>query len=439
MGGDRMTDHNVNDVYVPKKSINKVKLTAILLLGTFIVFFLFKGILVDTNFGGYILMKEYLNGQMEPVLDEGVTWKWGGSIYTYKRAGSYRFVKRQVLKNYRMDISASGPSIEVRFNDGGTATISGYVRFILSEEPEKLINMHSKFRSYDNLVNTGVKQLVIESIQLSAAMMSSEESYTTMRAEFSEIAWDQITNGIYLTEQEQIETKNPKTGKTIIKLLVKIKTEKKKDPKTGEVTDVPLRKENPLSPYGIKVSQFVITDIDYESGIKKQIAEKRSALMETIAVKAKAEKATQERMTAEEVGKKNVMISKYKAEVNKVRDVTNAEMKKDVAEILAEKDVKVAEIDVATARWEKKAKELRAQASFVVNNMKFRADNALELKLKLMLEINQMWAEAFKKSPKNLVPRIMLEGKAGKTNTGNVGNLIDMLTIKTAKDLSEKK
>lgn len=429
-----------NEVYVPKRKVNKVKSLAILLTLVFIIFFFFKGMLVDTNFGGFILIKEYLNGTMTPVKDEGVTWKWGGTTYEYKRAGSYRFVKREVLNQYRMDISASGPSIEVRFNDGGTATISGYVRFVLSEEDEKLLNMHNKFRSYDSLVNTGVKQLVIESIQLSAAMMSSEESYTTKRAEFSEIAWDQITNGVYLTEQEAVKVKNPKTGEIQTKYLVKIKTIKQKDQKTGEMVDVPMRKEDPLKPYGITVSQFVITDIDYESGIKRQIAEKRSALMETIAVKAKAEKAAQERMTAEEVGKRNVMVSKYKAEVTKVKDVTDADRQKEVATILAEKGFQVAKIDVETAKWEKKAKELRAQADFVVNNMKFRADNALELKLKLMLEINQMWADAFKKSPQMLVPRILLDGKSsGKSANNNVDNLLNMLTIKTAKELSEKK
>lgn len=429
-----------NDVYVPKRKVNKVKSFAILLALVFVIFFFFKGMLVDTNKGGYILIKEYLNGTMTPVKDEGVTWKWGGSTYEYKRAGSYRFVKQRVLSNYRMDISASGPSIEVRFNDGGTATISGYVRFVLSIVDDKLLNMHNKFRSYDSLVNTGVKQLVIESIQLSAAMMSSEESYTTKRAEFSELAWDQITNGIYLTEQQALKVKNPKTGEIQTKFLVRIKTEQKKDPQTGEMVEVMMRKEDPLKPYGISVSQFVITDIDYEAGIKKQIAEKRSALMETISVKAKAEKAAQERMTAEEVGKRNVMVSKYKAEVTKVRDVTDADRFKEVARILAEKGLQVAKIDVETARWEKKAKELRAQANFVINNMKFRADNALELKLKLMLEINQMWADAFRKSPQMLVPRIMLDANnGGKKSSSNVDNLLNMLTIKTAKELSEKK
>lgn len=421
---------------------NRPKVFAIALVVIFILFFAFKSVLMDTNYGGYILIKEYLNGTMTPVLEEGVTWKWGGSTYEYKRAGSYRFAPKKVLQMYNFPASASGASIEVRFNDGGTAAISGYVRFVLSElDNVKLLNMHNKFRSYESLVNTGVKQLVIESIQLSAAMMSSEESYTTRRAEFSELAWDQITNGIYMTEQHSTQVKNFKTGEMLVKYVVRIKTRKAKDPVTGEMIDVPMRKENPLSPYGITVSQFVITDIDYESGIKKQIAEKRSALMETIAVKAKAERATQERMTAEEVGKRNVMVSKYKAEVTKVKDVTGADMQKEVARILAEKDVRVAEIDVETAGWEKKAKELRAQAAFVLNNMKFRADNALELKLELMLSINQMWADALKNSPQILVPRIMLEGSGSGKNVkgGSVENLLQMLTIKTAKDLTDSK
>jgi len=428
-----------NDVYVPKRQINKIKSFAILLVAVFVIFFLFKGILVDTNYGGHILIKEYLNGTMTPVMEEGVTWKWGGTTYMYKRAGSYRFAQSKVLKAYKMDISANGPAIEVRFNDGGTATISGYVRFLLSEKPDMLLNMHNKFRSYDNLVSTGVKQLVIESIQLSAAMMSSEESYTTKRAEFSELAWDQITNGVYLTEQETVSVKNPKTNEIQTKYLVKIKTHQVVDPKTGETITEPQRKEDPLSPYDITVSQFVITDIDYEKGIKKQIAEKRSALMETIAVKAKAEKAAQERITAEEVGKRNVMVSKYQAEVTKVKDVTDADMQKEVATILAQRDFKAAEIDVETAKWEKKAKELRAEANFVLNNMKFRADNALELKLELMLGINQMWADAFKKSPQMLVPRIMLDNKSKSSGNNNVENLLNMLTIKTAKDLSDGK
>ena len=54
-----------------------------------------------------------------------------------------------------------------------------------------------------------VKPAIGEALILTASLMSAEESYSGRRAEFSQLAWDQVLNGVYITESEERETVDP--------------------------------------------------------------------------------------------------------------------------------------------------------------------------------------------------------------------------------------
>ena len=139
-----------------------------------------------------------------------------------------------------------------------------------------------------------------------------------------------------------------------------------------------LRKPNPLREYSIAISQFLLDkDIAYEQGVLDQIKTQRGAMMKTVTARAEAQKAEQDRLTAEAKGKAAVMKARYAAEVEKERAVVNAQREKQVAELQAAKKLAVAKLDRETAEQFKQAEILRGQGEAERKRLALPADGAL--------------------------------------------------------------
>jgi hypothetical protein len=356
------------------------------------------GSIVGRNHSGwYTINQTFYFGDLKTYMVPGMYWRLWGIPTKYKYSDIIYFSKHSEEGSRRDE------SIFVRFNDGGTANVTVNVRYILSRAPQDAIKIHRHFRSHENLINTCLRPLVEESVILSAAMMSSEESYTTKRSLFSQLARDQIINGIYLTDQKEIKVKDPVTGEETSSFEVVIK----RDPKTNE----PFRKENPIQLYTIQMSQFVIKEIDYEKAVVAQIQVKREALMATIKAKAEAKKAVEQRKTAEEEGLKDVSVSQYTAMEKKEKAVVDARRQLEVAMKEAEQRRDVAKLQARQAAKELEAATLRAKAEFEVARKRLAADGAVQLKGDYYLKIVQAWTDAFQEAKQGLVPEI--GGSAG--------------------------
>ncbi len=367
-----------------------------------------SGSLVETNNAGWYSIKQAAGtGTMTAYTKPGMFPQNFGDVKKYKAADIVYFSKHE---------NDTDDSIQVRFNDGATAHVSGNVRIDLPSDPEKLIQIHKNFRTYEALIRDTVEQVVSESIILTSALMSAEESYTTKRAEFSQMADDQVKNGVYLTEADTIQTKDPKTGEITIKQIVRIQT----DPKTGEFD----RKPSVLDHYGIRVSQFVIKEIDYEEGVDNQIKSKQEALMTIVSSKAQAEKAQQQRITAEEEGKMNVAKARYLQEVEKTTAIT-----------AAEKELEVAKLGKTKAEFQKQTKILEAEGEGEYRRKIMVADGALQQKLNAYVETQKAWATAMATMQQPLVPGVMMGG-TGSTGGNGAMSLMEMMAAKAARDLS---
>lgn len=344
-----------------------------------------------TSSGWYTINQTFYFGDLVTYMEPGMFWRLWGIPTKYKYSDIIYFSKHSEEGGKRDE------SIFVRFNDGGTAYVTVNVRYILSRSPEDAIKVHRHYRSHENLINTCLRPLVEESVILSAAMMSSEESYTTKRSLFSQLARDQIVNGVYLTEQLETKTVDPVTGEETTTYEVVIKKDK---------NNLPMRKEDPLKLYGIQMSQFVIKEIDYEKAVVAQIQVKREALMATIKAKAEALKAVEQRKTAEEEGMKNVSVSKYSALEEKEQAVVDARRQLEVAVREAEKQLEVAKLNARQAEKELESATLRATAEYEVARKRLAADGAVELKGDYYLRIVEAWTNAFQAAQQNLVPEI---------------------------------
>jgi len=383
------------------------------LAGFFVLLFvlaLSAHLMVETNDAGWISIRQAAGtGTLTAYTQPGMFPRMFGDVERYKQADVLYFSKHDNEGANKDD------SIEVRFNDGATANVTGNIRIELPLDPDKLKNIHTKFRSYDSLIKDTVRQVVSESAILTAALMTAEESYTTKRAEFSQLADDQVRNGVYLTEAEAISVKDPKSGETLVKQVVRI---------ARDTEGKPLRKESVLSQYGIRVTQFVVKEIDYQDTVAKQIDQKQQAIMQVVSAKAQAEKAVQDRLTAEEVGRKNVAVAKYEQEVKRATAVTMAEQELDVAKLhkSAEEQNKLALI-------------LKGEGEGEYRRKLMVADGALDKKLATYEKVNQFWADALAHSANPLVLGIVF-GQTG-AQTGNAAQtMMELMSLKAAKDLS---
>lgn len=395
-----------------KSEVSEIFSRKLLALGFFgviaVVAALLSPKLIETTPSGtYIIKQAVGTGTMTAYTTPGMFIQGFGDVFRYRASDIFYFSKHEN--------EGTDESIEVRFNDGATARVSGNVRIELPADPQKLLDIHSKFRSYNALIQDTIEQVVSESVILTSALMSAEESYTTKRAEFSQMADDQVKNGVYLTEADTVETKDSKTGEVTKKQIVRV--QKNDD---GSID----RKPSVLSQYGIRVTQFVIKEIDYEEGVDQQINTKQQALMKTVSAKAEAEKAQQDRLTAEEVGKKDVAVARYQQEVEKAKAIT-----------AAEKELEVARLGKIKAEFQKQTKILEAEGEGEYRRKIMVADGALAQKLAAYVETQKLWAEAFANVKQPIVPSVSMGGGNGTTNNAAT-NLMELLGIKAARDLA---
>lgn len=426
--------------------------------------------MLETNDAGYMSVKQsLLTGKLTIISEPGLFCQCFGTVTKYREAGSAKFVQKsegpegvearkpgRTKKEYDVEVSEE---IEVRFNDGGLGWISVMSFFDLPKDKERLALIHQKFRSYKNLLETVIKPTIEESVVLTAALMNSGESYTTKRAIFSEWTRDQLDEGTYVTEETIMEGQDPATGSVIEKSMVKIKT----------VDNNRLRNENPLERYGIDFKQFQVTHIRYEAETENLIKIKREALQQTIAAKIAAERAIQERMAAEELGKKKVTIAEYEALVKKKQAEVEAEEEKAVAVINAEKklavarvtkeqdlgvankkveleklakakalieadkNLEVAKLNVQSAKRNRESNILEGQGLAEKKRLIYQADGALQQKLDAYVTVMTVLGKELGKQ--KWVPDITMNGGGGQDGGSAVAGFMDLWMLKTAKEL----
>lgn len=380
------------------------------------------GSIVETNQAGFVKVLQVPGtGTMEVYSSPGMFWQRFGSVTEYKVAGTYRFSPDEEPGD-----SSFSPPIEVQFSDAGIAKISGNARFDLPTSDEAMLKIHNKFRSYDNLTQSLIVPSVSEALILTASLMSSEDSYSGRRAEFGQLAWDQVLNGVYLTDFEMVEAKDETTGEKTTKRIVKIRLDAKGQPQ---------RKPNPLKEYGITVSQFLLDKRpDYEEGVLAQIKTQRDAMMKTVTARADATKAEQDRITAEAQGKAEVMTAQYKAEVEKTTAVVNAQREKAVAETKAQQQLEVAKLEKEAAEQTKQKDILLGQGEAERKRLVLAADGALAQKLATYERVQAQWAAAYKERK---VPTTVFGGGAGGVGSDtDIRNFIDVQTMKAVNDLN---
>lgn len=305
--------------------------------------------LIGSNDAGYYQIKQAaVTGSMTVVPDPGAYLKLFANVTTYHVSDVYYFSKAD-----SGDKTADADPIKVRFNDGGTAEISGMIKVRLPADPEKRLLLHRDFKTYYAIKHDLIRQVVAEALMQTAPMMKAEDSYSTRRSEFTDLAEDQVVEGIFETESKEFKDHDV-DGNEFIEKQVNLKKDAK---------GLPLvRKISPLRQYGIEVIQFVIKDIDFDETIDKLIAKKKEAEQQKVVAKANAEKAKQDAITSREQGNAKIAEEKATQEVEKIKQVT-----------IAQKEFEVSQLRRKQADQDSQAAITRGKAEAEVNKLKVAA------------------------------------------------------------------
>ncbi len=244
--------------------------------------------------------------------------------------------------------------------------------------------------------------------------MSSKESYAERRNDLIRFIEDQINNGIYQTRTETVKEKDPLSGSDRTVNYVRL----------VEAEGVIQRQEeSPLKVFGVRTFNLSINSVTYDDTVDKQIAAQQKAMMDVQTAMANAKKAEQDAITAEKNGQAQAAEAKWKQEVIKATMVTEAQQK-----------LEVARLDAEAAAQEKRKQILLGEGEAERRKLVMAADNALDARLAAYVRVNELYAQALKEMKMPLVPTVV-SGGGGNGNATSVQTLIDLFTVKTAREI----
>ena len=365
-----------------------------------VVLFFISDNLVEINDAPLVKVKQALNGTLTVRIEPGLFWQGLGKITDYHKSHIMWFSK------IKHEGESHDQSVQVRYRDGGTAKISGSIRYVLPFEQDSaetaILALHKAYRSERNFLDRAIYRLLIETLQQSAGFFTSEESYTTHKATYSNYVRDQLMHGIYLVDQVP-DTVRQVGGefKVLPRNVIRRDAE-------GNI----LRKQNPLDEYKVVITNVTIYDPDYEKGIQDQIDQRLNSKMKAIVAKSEASLRVQEQITKKAQGERDVETDRYQQLVVNKREEIAAEKEKRVQTILAERDAEVASIDKRAKEWDGKAEKEKGRGQSTAKRLLQEADSNLEVKIAAIKAKHKAIADALANG-RPILPDIILSENAG--------------------------
>jgi hypothetical protein len=395
-----------------KKSGKKIETTWVITMGFVLIILFGYGMVVINNVAGHYVMIEPLrgSGMFEPIMEPGRFFKWFNKPYVWDRSATFWF---------SFDPTEGGTrdqSVPVRYNDGGTAKVSGSVRYIIGyddtdeetkkKSKERFTKLHIQYRNKENFRDRAIRALATEVLTLTSTLMSAEESYTTTKAQFTQWALDQLNNGVYLVETYTDIVTLPSGEKKQVR-----RSKPRIDPKTKQI----MRKEHALEDFEITFSQFVISDPEYHKSIKQQITNKLTNLMGKVASQAEAQlNAEKEKMAIAE-GQRNVVKAEYEQKVQNVKDIIDTEISAAKERIPAEARNIVSLVKKQAAEFQRDADIFDGEGEASKKRALQKADSNLEIRLKLWLVGHQARADIIAQNKKITPDWIFPDGNQAET------------------------
>lgn len=288
---------------------------------------------IGVNDAGYRTVIQYPNGSMDVQFDAGIYFPMFGKTTVYPD-----FITKDFSAGEGNVCSfANNNGVRVRYQDGGEGVVCGIVNVQLPTTEEQMIEFHKRFRSEEGAKVKLLDALVPNVLNLTAGLMTSEESYATKRSEFISTAATQARKGIYVTQlvQKNVQVGLDKNGKP--------EFQKRSVPEVVVGKDgQPTHQPSVLTQWGLSVTQFDLNAWDFEGKTLEQISRKREAEMAIVTAQANANRAYYEEQEVIARGKKEVAAKEYQTKVAAAVQIEEANRDKQLALIAASKQKETA-------------------------------------------------------------------------------------------------
>jgi hypothetical protein len=302
----------------------------ILGLGVLVLFFLlFSGKIVENVDNSEIVVLQSVSGDIRVIDQPGPVLQNFGIATHYKKSNQFWFSKHTDEGNDQ------DQSVKIRFNDGGHGTISGSVRWYMPVDHKSILKLHTDFRSQEGIEQELIRQVLTKSIYMTGPLMSSKESSAEKRNDLLSYIEDQAINGVYKTKQEDTKVHDDLTNGDKTTTVVKIVQDSKGTPARQE--------KSAIRNYGVNLQGLALNSIDYSDDVEKQIKLQQNLVMQVQTSIANARKSEQDAITTEQKGKADAAKAKWDQEVIKAKLVTEAQQKKEVAELDAKTAILLAQ------------------------------------------------------------------------------------------------
>ncbi len=359
------------------------------------------------------VVQDPIDGDLHFYFTPGLKIQNFGTVTKYKKESQYWF-SSQADQGGSVD-----QSISIRFNDGGHARMSGSVRWKVPVDEISMKKIHTMYGSHYAVEQQLIRTVIEKSVYMTGPLMSSKESYAERRNDLISFIDDQASRGVYKTRTREKKGIDPLSGKektiSVVEMVM--------DTLNSEIE----RQENsPLENYGISLYNLSINKIKYDETVEKQIAQQQTAIMEVQTAIAQTKQAEQAAIRAEKEGQAEAAKAKWEQEVIKARMVTEAQQKKEVAEL-----------EMQSAEYFKLEQILRGEGEGARKKLVMQADGALDKKLEAWVNVNKSYAEAMQNYQGDWVPNIVMGGETNAKGSNNAAqNFMQIMMMKTAQDLS---
>ncbi len=350
-------------------------------------------------------------------------------------------------------ISANLPNQNIVFLDQVDSAGSATVRFRLPDDEDMFLELVHDFRSPENFLNTELIPAFKETFQATGSLMSAEEYFSGGRTDFNNEFANQMDDGIYLVRRIQVTVKDPGASRKSSadasapeqdeysedEGKVVYKVEKRLDSETG----LPLRKVQKFKGYGVTVVSARVTDMVPNKKFRSRMEAKQDASAKRAVNREERIQEEEQKFLAIARGEREIAERQAAARKVQIEKTTNAETTKRLALIAADQRRQEALIAKETAAIQleqakidaQKVKEL-ADAEAYRKKEIILADNALDKKLKALVEIARVQAKAL---AERAVPNTVIYrgggGDAALGSSTDVQSVADTQLLKNLKML----
>lgn len=385
-----------------------------------------------------ILVKQaFPSGELSCIAEPGIYWKGWAKIDIYSRGNSFYFNSSNEKVNGKgwEGEEDDEDDFNVTLQRNSVADVSGFLKYKIPTNCNKLIELHRDFKSNKSVKHDLIRNATYAAVNKSAPLFTAEEAKVTKIAEFRRMAEDQLIIGEFLAHTLDVYD-------TIEAPEFDDKGNMVKDARTQKYTITKLKldsngnritiKESALAKYGITVLQFEIKNVKPDAKTQQQLDIVKEREMQRITNATESETAKQKAITEFEKGQARIAEAKANEEVQKIKEVTQAEKEKAVAVLTAQKEFEVSQLEAQAASENAKKILSEGRANAEANRLKVNAGLDPKTKLEIEAERDVKIAEALAKSENRLTPDFIIGGD------GKNGSAIEVIATKMFMDMHKE-